>query len=268
MLRNCCLPVLSSASIHVTSEVVSLLLVESVTTILPYAQREWWVVSMLLGAAQYDALAHLHHWLQAVQVQPSESPARIQQSFPTLFLVYTQLGFFSYTSCVLHGCARSASSLATLVDLSACWSLLSSWSVDALISPNKCITIHYTRSADEGGMSLGAHVCSGIPLAIECSKEVSTSSSVDGPGMILSLRNQGKRFRTLVMSIHSFISSMHCWGFWRNRSIDCSHVDVALYLGVDFGSFWTFGISFSFVVSTSCIVLSWAPLTLVSENMC
>lgn len=103
LLGHCCLPVLSSPSAPAACEVVALLIVEFVAIALPDAQREWPVVSMLLGVAQYDASALLHRWLRAVGVRPSESPARVQRAFPALFPACTQPGSFHalLVSCML-----------------------------------------------------------------------------------------------------------------------------------------------------------------------
>jgi hypothetical protein len=80
-----------------------MLLIDFIATTLPSAQCERQVVSMLLGVAQYDATTLLHRWLRAVQVQPSESLARLEKAFPTLFLVDAQPGCFHELifSCML-----------------------------------------------------------------------------------------------------------------------------------------------------------------------
>jgi len=174
---------------------------------------------------------------------------------------------FPCTSCALHVCATNPSFLTTSTEFSTSWILFSNWSFDALISPNKCFDGHCTKSADEGATSMGARVCSGSALAIECFEWVYTSSSLDGPGTILNLSTEGKRFRTSIMAMHSFINYAHYWGFWRTPSI-YSHSDFALCPGVAFGSFWAFGISWSFVASAPCIVLYWAPSPLVDEVIC
>jgi hypothetical protein len=70
-----------------------------------------------------------------------------------------------------------------------------------MIIPTKCVAGHYARSANEGDASLGARVCSGIPLAMECSEGVSTSSSlVDGPRTKLNLNVDGRSAITSVLS--------------------------------------------------------------------
>jgi hypothetical protein len=91
-LRHYFLAVLSFVSSLASSGVVALLLVQSVIIVLLDDHHEWLVVSMFLGAAPYDALAHLHHWLQVVGVWPGEYSAKIQQAFLALFLVCAQCG--------------------------------------------------------------------------------------------------------------------------------------------------------------------------------
>jgi hypothetical protein len=102
LLGHCCLAVLSYAYAPLASEVVSMLLVDSIIIVLPYAQHEWQVVSILLVAAQSNASDHLHHWLQVVQAQPFESSARLRQVFPALFLVCIEPEFFRalHVSCM------------------------------------------------------------------------------------------------------------------------------------------------------------------------
>jgi len=86
-LRHCYLLALFSPYSPTASEVVSLLLVDSSTTALPYAWREWPIVTMILGLIRSDASSLLHHWLLEVEVQPFIFTPRIQQAFPKLFPV-------------------------------------------------------------------------------------------------------------------------------------------------------------------------------------
>jgi hypothetical protein len=66
-----------------------------------------------------------------------------------------------------------------------------------MIIPTKCVVGYCARSTEYGVVSLGARVCNGIPLAVESSKGVSTSSSlVDGPGANLNLNVEGKSVKT------------------------------------------------------------------------
>jgi hypothetical protein len=66
-----------------------------------------------------------------------------------------------------------------------------------MIIPTNYVVGHFSRSADEGIASLGAQVYSGIPIVVELSECVSTSSSsIDGPGASLILNVEGKSVRT------------------------------------------------------------------------
>jgi hypothetical protein len=96
-------------------------------------------------------------------------------------------------------CATNYSFLARSNELLASWSHCSSWSVEALISPNNCDAGHCTRSVAKGAASVGALICRGSLLDIEWSEWVSTSSSVGGTGAILNLRFVGKSVRTSVL---------------------------------------------------------------------
>jgi hypothetical protein len=96
------------------------------------------------------------------------------------------------------------------IDLSACWSLSSSLSVDALIIPTKCVAGHYARSTGYSVESVGDQVCNGIPLATECSEGVFTSSSpMDGPSTNINLNIDGKSVKTYVLSRKSSNNFMH-----------------------------------------------------------
>jgi hypothetical protein len=92
LLRHCFSPALSSPSSPAASEAATLLPAESAANALPDARPEWPIVTMLLGLFQFDALALLYHWLQAVGVRPSKFPARIQQDFPEIFLACARPG--------------------------------------------------------------------------------------------------------------------------------------------------------------------------------
>jgi hypothetical protein len=59
-LRHYFLPALSSPSTPATFKDDSFLLVDFFATALPDAQREWPIVTILLGAVQFDALTLLH----------------------------------------------------------------------------------------------------------------------------------------------------------------------------------------------------------------
>jgi hypothetical protein len=131
----------------------------------------------------------LPHWLRVDQAQPFGSPTRLLQVFPALFPVCTGLGFYHVLPAfdilaqqvVLSWQFRLISQLPR--------SLFSSWSVEALISPNNCDAGHCTRSVDEGVASVGARIYRGSMLVVEWSERVSTSSSIGGAGAILNLRS-------------------------------------------------------------------------------
>jgi hypothetical protein len=152
-------------------------------------------------------------------------------------------------------------------ELSVSWSLFSSWSVEALISPNNCDAGHCTRSVDDGATSVGALHWSGNPLPVEWSERVSTSSSVGGAGAILNLRSAGKSVRTSVLVMQRCINCAHCWGFWRTCTIALalrSYPAPLLILAhcVHLVSLCLSG------ASASCVVISGASSPLVGEGIC
>jgi len=60
-------------------------------------------------------------------------------------------------------------------------------------------------------VSLGAQVCSGIPLVVECFERVSASlSPVGGLGISLNLNVDGRSIITYVMARKSSNNSTHC----------------------------------------------------------
>jgi hypothetical protein len=75
----------------------------------------------------------------------------------------------------------------------------------SVIIPTNCVVTHCASSVGDG-----ARVYSGNPLDFECSKGVSTSSSLaDGPGTILNLNSDGKSVRTSILARQSCNNSVH-----------------------------------------------------------
>ena len=125
----------------------------------------------------------------------------------------------------------------------------------------------WTRFVAKGAASVGSLVCRGSPLAVEWSKWVSTSSSIGGAGVILSLRSSGRSVSTSILVMQSCINSAHCRRFWRTYSI-CAHVVVVSCAIVESGSLGTSSIFISSGTSSSCIMVSWASSPLGGELIC
>jgi hypothetical protein len=91
-------------------------------------------------------------------------------SFSWTFSSLCRSRILSHFSSILHVCSTNYSCRVSSIELAVSWSLCSSWSMEALISPNNCDVGHCNRFVAGGAISIGSLVYRGSLLVVEWSK--------------------------------------------------------------------------------------------------